>query len=266
MMRPIYYATDSALHRLNPLSKAIAIMPLLIFLAFATTIWVHLIIIIMHLLVLLAFGRIPPRQLARVLAPLLITLVGFFVLYSPFVVSDLAARSPLLFALGPIEIHLAGVLLSLATCLRLLAFYSVTLIFMLTTDATDLVRALVQQWHVDYRIGYAVMIAYRFIPLLAQELKLIRVAQKVRGVTDQRGVRAEIERTRRAFLPLFAGMMRSAERKAMAMDARAFGAYATRTYYRRLSLKCNDLLMPPFYWLACALIIALALWFGLSLL
>jgi energy-coupling factor transport system permease protein len=265
MMQPVYYATNSVLHRLNPLSKLMAIMPLLIFLTFVTNLWVHLIIIILHMVMILTLGRIPPLRLAHVLTPLLVTLIGFFILYPPFVISELVARSPLLFTIGPIEVRLAGVLLSLTTCLRLLAFYTVTLAFMLTTDATDLVRALVQQWHVNYRIGYAVMIVYRFLPLLEQELHLIRVAQKVRGVTDQRGIRAEVERTRRAFLPLFASAMRNAERKALAMDARAFGAYATRTYYRRLSLKRDDWLFLPLYWLACALIIAILLWYGLPM-
>ena len=195
----------------------------------------------------------------------LITLMGFFILYAPCVMSALIARSPLLFTIGPVAFRLAGVLLSLATCLRLLAFYVVMLAFMLTTDATDLVRALVQQWHVNYRLGYAVMIAYRLLPWLEQELQLIRVAQKVRGVTDHRGVRAELEKTRRAFFPLFASAMRHAERKALAMDARAFGAYPTRTYYRRLSLKRDDWLFLPLYWLVCAVIIAILLWYGLPI-
>ena len=164
MMRPVYYATNSILHRLHPLSKVIAIVPVLIFLTLFTNLWVHLIFIVVHRVMLLTLGRIPPRRLAHVLTPLLMTLIGFFILYSPFVMSGLIARSPLLFTIGPVAFRLAGVLLSLATCLRLLAFYVVMLAFMLTTDATDLVRALVQQWHVNYCLGYAVMIAYRLLP------------------------------------------------------------------------------------------------------
>jgi energy-coupling factor transport system permease protein len=263
MMRPIYYATDSVLHLLHPLSKVVALIPVFLFLALVTDLWTPLIFMLLHLAILLAFARIPPMRLAHVLAPLLIMLIGLLVCYPPFVGSNIVAGSPLLFAVGPLQVRLAGVLFSLATCLRLLAFSIVMLVFMLTTDATELVRALVQQWHVNYRLGYAVMIAYRFLPMLEQELRLIRIAQKVRGVTTRRGLLAEAERTRRAFLPLLAGAIRNAERKALAMDARAFGAFPARTYYRRMSWKREDWLFMFLYWLASALVIAILLWRGL---
>lgn len=263
MMQPIYSATDSFLHRLHPLSKVVAMSPLFVFLALVTDGWTPLIFMLLHLALLLACARIPPMRLAGVLAPLLLTLIGFLVFYPPFVEHTLVAGSPLLLTVGPLQIRLAGVLLTLATCLRLLSFSMVMLVFMLTTDATALVRALVQQWHVNYRLGYAVMIAYRFIPLLEHELRLIRTAQKVRGVTTRKGLAAEGERIRRAFLPLFAGAIRTAERKALAMDARAFGAFATRTYYRRLTWKRGDWLFLLLYWLVCALVTTLLFWRGL---
>jgi energy-coupling factor transport system permease protein len=42
-------------------------------------------------------------------------------------------------------------------------------------------------------------------------------------------------------VPLLTGAIRKAERVALAMDARGFGAYPTRTYYRRSVFTWRDL-------------------------
>ena len=47
----------------------------------------------------------------------------------------------------------------------MLCFAVYSLLFVLTTDPTDFVVALVQHWRVPPRIAYASMAAYRFVPL-----------------------------------------------------------------------------------------------------
>jgi energy-coupling factor transport system permease protein len=70
----------------------------------------------------------------------------------------------------------------------------------------------------------------------------------------------QYQRLLRTALPLLASAIRGAERKALAMDARAFGAFATRTYYRRLRFSFHDGLFVLAYWLVCIGTLALLNW------
>jgi energy-coupling factor transport system permease protein len=122
-----------------------------------------------------------------------------------------------------------ALLIGCATALRLGAIVALSLIGGLTTTGPDLVRALVQQLRVPYRIGYTAMAAFRFVPRFATELEIIRAAHRVRGSHGGRGPFAAVARRFGYVVPLLAGAIRHAERVALSMDSRAFGAYPTRT-------------------------------------
>ncbi|WP_308291593.1 ATP-binding cassette domain-containing protein [Microbacterium sp. G2-8] len=112
----------------------------------------------------------------------------------------------------------------LATGLRLAALLALALIPGLTSEGVDIVRALVAHARVPYRIGYAAFAALRFVPRFRHELRVIRAAHRVRGIGGRGPWAAS-----RTLVPLLAGAIRHAERVALAMDARAFGAFPTRT-------------------------------------
>ena len=99
----------------------------------------------------------------------------------------------------------------------------------LTTTGPEFVRALVQNLRVPYRLGYTALAALRFVPRFGHELEVIRAAHRVRGTDGGRGPIAAVRRTISTAIPLLASAIRHAERVALAMDARAFGAHATRT-------------------------------------
>ncbi|MGO1849511.1 energy-coupling factor transporter transmembrane component T [Microbacterium sp.] len=111
-----------------------------------------------------------------------------------------------------------------ATGLRLTALLALALIPGLSTDGTAFVRSVVAHLRVPYRIGYAALAAYRFVPRFRHELEVIRSAHRVRGTGGD-----PVSRAFTAIVPLLASAIRHAERVALAMDARAFGAFPTRT-------------------------------------
>ena len=88
---------------------------------------------------------------------------------------------------------------------------------------------MVQQLRVPYRIGYTALAAFRFVPRFGHELEVIRQAHRVRGAHGGRGPFSAMARWAGYIVPLLAGAIRHAERVALAMDARAFGAYPDRT-------------------------------------
>lgn len=202
----------------------------------------------MTLLAIAVLGRIPPRRLLLILAPMAALLAGLMVLYPVAAARDVVADTPVLVTLGPVEVNQGGVLLGLSTGLRIIAIISLTLLFALTTDVMDFIRALVQRWRVPYRIGYTAMAGLRFLPRFTQELQVIAAAHRVRGLSDRGGLRARAERASRYVVPLLSSGIRHAERVALAMDARGFGAYPPRTYRREITFHHRDLTFVAVGW------------------
>ena len=124
--------------------------------------------------------------------------------------------------------------------LRLAAIIALALIAGLTTTGPDLVRATVQQLRVPYRVGYTALAAFRFVPRFGHELDVIRQAHRVRGAHGGRGPFAAAARWWGYIVPLLAGAIRHAERVALAMDARAFGAHPDRTERHLVPWRTRD--------------------------
>lgn len=260
-MQAFYVDRDSLLHRLNPLSKVLATLPVLAFVALTTEPWTPLAFIALTAALVLGLGQIPLGLFLRVAAPLALLMLGFLLVY-PFVVRrELVEGSPLLFTLGPLAVYEAGAMYGLATALRVYALILLSLPFSLTTDASDFIRALVQQWRLPYKLGYGALAAFRFVPMLQSELRVIQAAHRVRGVAAGGGLRGAYAQARRYAVPLLATAIRQAERTALAMDGRAFGAYPARTYYRRMAFAPRDYWFVGGFWLV-SLLLVLALWWG----
>ena len=138
-----------------------------------------------------------------------------------------------------------------ATGLRLAALLAIALVPGLTTDGPDFVRAVVQHLRVPYRIGYAALAAYRFVPRLRHELAVIHAAHRVRGSGG-----TWFSRTATSLVPLLASGIRHAERVALAMDSRAFGASPVRTERRILRWRARDTATVALGWLATAALFA----------
>lgn len=117
----------------------------------------------------------------------------------------------------------------------LLAFASILL--MRTTSSVELTMALRQLLTPLGRLGLpahdfasALSLALRFIPLMTEELALVRAAQQSRGASFDAG--APLVRLHAAaalMMSVFVGLFRRADRLADAMDARCFGAVAQPT-------------------------------------
>lgn len=218
------------LHHLNPLAKLAAPLVGIIAVLFTRDLVTPLALIALAYLILLTGARLT-RTLALVLfvvMPLGIVLVGLglSVWTDPATIAD---PGPVVWSIGDLHMR-EGVLRSgMSASLRLGAMFTLAFLGGATTTGPDLVRSAVQYLRLPYRIGYTALAAYRFIPRFRHELGVIRAAHRVRGRHAAGGPFAAFARGWGYVLPLMAGAIRHAERVALAMDARAFGAHPTRT-------------------------------------
>lgn len=227
---------------LNPLAKIAAVTPAMILLVAVRDLATPLAFIALAYAVILIGTPLSPRIAAllflAVPAGVLAIGIGFSLWVDAAGVDDTA---PVL-QIGEWTLFSGAVQVGFATALRLGAILALALIGGLTTSGPDLVRAAIQQLHVPYRIGYAALAAYRFVPRFGHELAVIRAAHRVRGHHGGRGPGSRIARGWGYIIPLLAGAIRHAERVALAMDSRAFGAHPTRTERHIILFRARDVI------------------------
>jgi energy-coupling factor transport system permease protein len=216
-----YLRVNSFLHGVDALTKMAWLLLLSVF-AFLLGSPVFLLgQIVLLVLSGLILGRIPVRHFVRGTAVLWVLMAGIFFFQVLF--QHAGAE---LFRVGPLPINSEGVRLGLAIGLRIALISVAALVFIWTTRPRDLIIGLVQLG-LPYRLGYAILVAFQFVPLLESQAAVIRDAHSVRGVAEASG---RIEAWRRYMFPMLAFGIRKAESAAIAMDARALGASSRRTF------------------------------------
>jgi energy-coupling factor transport system permease protein len=213
---------DSVLGRTSPVLKLAIAVVWLVALAFTMELVPPVVLAAIVLGAGLVLGGIPGRVLGRSLAPLWIAAAGIGLFNTLFAGVNLSPDATLLVALGPLRITVEGLAAGLGLALRVVAIASVGAVFGLTTDSTRLVDSLVQQARVPERFAYGALAAYQAIPRFAEDLRSLRQARRIRGL---RG-----EWHPRLLVGLLVRAIRHGDRKALAMDARAFGSVPRSAY------------------------------------
>jgi len=238
----VWHDTDSPLHRLNPLTKLALTVPVAAIASLSDQPLTPVLVAGLAVVATRLFGNIPWPSILRPLA--LSSVLGFGMMWTGvlFYAGPGSEPGAPAIRLGPIEVPVAAIVYGLTIAARLLAIFAASLLFVLTTDPVDFVLALIQQARLPHRVGYGVFAAYRFVPLVAEELDNIRAAHQIRGVSGEGGLRGRVRQTFSYAIPLLAISVRRAERVALAMDARGFGALPERTFFRRTYLRRADLI------------------------
>lgn len=240
------------LYALNPLAKFAAPLPAIFALVFVRDLATPITFLLLAYALLLIGAQLSGRFLALLLlgvpGVLAVITVGFALWTDPAHVSH---DVPLL-QIGDWTFYGGALLVGAATALRLGAIITLALVAGLTTTGPDLVRSMVQQLRVPYRIGYTALAAFRFVPRFGHELHVIRSAHRVRGAEHGRGPIGAIRRQFGYVVPLLASAIRHAERVALAMDARAFGAYPDRTERYIVPFRVRDWVFMITFWVASA--------------
>lgn len=246
------------LNHLNPLTKIAAVAPAVVALLFVRDVATPLIFIALSYVLILTGTRTTAKiaGLLFLAVPIGVLVVGFgFSLWVDAAGVDTTA--PFL-QIGGWTLFTGALQVGYASALRIAAILALALIGGLTTTGPDLARAGVQQLRIPYRIGYTALAAYRFVPRFGYELSVIRAAHRVRGHHRGRGPLAALARGWGYIVPLLASAIRHAERVALAMDARAFGAYPTRTERHIVPFRTRDVVFIVAFITASALVFVFA--------
>jgi len=207
------------LDQLNPAVKALTVILCVLTLALFYDPWTPLLFLVWTLKTGALLGRIHWKRWLLFLPPVLLFAFGYF-------------WTALLFGDG---FHKG-----LALGLRVLAFASLSFIFVFTTDPVQFVYALMRQGRLPPKLAYGILAGFRFMPTLRDEFALMQKAHRIRGVDRARSIRERARSLGRYAIPLLASAIRKAERTAMAMEARGFTGDRRRTYYYDMKVTVQD--------------------------
>lgn len=237
------------LQRVNPVIKLCSVVLVTVLVSVTVSPMLPLTLIAAIFLFTVLFGAVSVKTLLRGMLPFLFTSFSFvlFLLLMKGLAQE--GNEVRFFVFSYRRVALMNIL---ALGLRILVVSLATLSFVVTTNPNDLVLSLIQQLRVPVVHGYAALAAYRFLPTLQDEARGIRLAQEIRGVEWEHGIKNRLLGPFRLMLPMFTLAARKGERMALAMDSRGLGAKSARTFYKQTAITRTDLLFAGAVLVFCA--------------
>ena len=201
---------------LNPLTLFASVLPVMVMVFALRNHHLNLGVLLASSVLVIAARASLRRTMASVIAPWAVTALMIWILSSGSHHQETAAR---LYDLGDAVTGGTGIG----------ALVALVLVSDVSTDPEALIRTLTTTFHMPYRLGAAGIASIAFITRFQDDFVLLRTARALRGVGDRWGPLAPVVRWIGSILPLMILAIQHAERVALSMDSRAFGAHRRRT-------------------------------------
>ena len=201
---------------LNPFTLFASVLPVMVMVFALRNHHLNLGILLTSSVLIVAARASLRRTMASVVAPWVVAALMTWIFSSGVHHQETAAR---LYDLGDAVTGGTGIG----------ALIALVLVSGVSTDPEALIRTLTTTFHMPYRLGAAGTAAIAFITRFHGDFVLLRTARALRGVGGRWGMLAPVVRWIGSILPLMILAIQHAERVALSMDSRAFGAHRWRT-------------------------------------
>ena len=237
-----YVALDSPIHYLDPRTKLITSLALMI-VALSARDFGPLLTFAAFLLVVIALSRLSYRLVLGNLKPFIWLFTFTFGLHSLLT----PGRAVWLLPFSDHAITAEGLHLGAFFTVRLAAVIVAASLLTLTTSPMELTGGLEHLFRPLQRFGFPagdlammISIALRFIPVLVDEAERLRKAQLARGADFGGHPLRRVKNLVPLLAPLFVAAFDRADRLALAMESRCYQSGAPRSQYHALRLNRAD--------------------------
>ena len=237
-----YYPVDSWVHRLDPRTKILLTIAMIVAVFLVKTM-VGYGLILGFVYLVSKLSRIPFKMLMKGVKPLRFILILTFLLNLFF-----SSCVTMLVEWGFLKISYEGLSTAIHYSLRLVFLVLGTSLMTLTTspialsDGIEMLLSPLKKIHFPaHELAMMMSIALRFIPTLMEEADKIMKAQMARGADFESGnLLARAKAMVPLLVPLFVSAFRRAGDLAMAMESRCYHGGENRTRLRVLKITRND--------------------------
>lgn len=235
---------DSVIHKLDPRTKILAMLGMLVILFFPIG-WIGYGIVGLFILLTTQLAKLKLNFIWKSMKPMLLMLV-FLLVLNIFVLKT----GTLLFSWGWFSVYSDAIFQTLFIAMRLVLMIMITTILTATTKPLDLTLAIedlltpfAKLGVPAHEIAMLISIALRFIPDLIEETQRILRAQASRGVDLTEGkIKEKIMAILSLIVPLFVSAFQRAEDLANAMESRGYSPDKKRTRYKILKFQNRDMI------------------------
>lgn len=225
----LFQDQPSGLHRLHPLTKLAFVATGLVGAAALPSLAALLAAFWLGLAPLAVWGKVLApflRSSGRALAPFLVSLLVVQGLFTP--------GREVLFRLGPLTYTAEGLASALTFSSRLLLGLGSAILLLLTTRLDHLMLALTERG-LSRQISYIVVTALQIVPHFQVRARTILDAQRSRGLETEGGPLRRMAALRALVAPLLLSSLLETDKRAIALEARAFRRPGRRTSWVTLS-------------------------------
>ncbi len=141
-----------------------------------------------------------------------------------------------------LHVSRASIVFGLGRGIKLAELLATSVLFLSTTKVEEFTIGL-SKIGVPYRVGFAITLAFRLVPLFIDSALTIVDAQRLRGYEfDQGGPFERVRRYVPVVIPVFMGALRKANNMAMALEARGFGRTHRPTTFIDYPIVASDVI------------------------
>ncbi len=224
MASTLYIDRPSPVHRLNPVTKLVALLSILV-IVFAIPQWWVAAIVVVGVIVPAAVASGCGGHLARTGGKILLPIVVVLVLVQGLTFPG--GRTPVL-EWGFVTLTAEGLLFALGIGSRLVCLVLASVLLVLTTHPGDLMAALTERG-MSPKFSYIISSTLQLIPAFSDRADAILLAQQARGLAIPTNPLRRLPVLMPLVGPLVLGMFTDVEERGTAMEARGFGSTARRT-------------------------------------
>ena len=214
----IYVARASGLHHLNPITKFVLTLCLMICGLVLPGMWLSYLILLAIIVPLAIWGKVLSRLAQLVFNISLPLIVSIFIIQTLF-----WGKGTPLFEVGPFAPKLEGFLFSITSAGRILFIMADFILFSLTTRP-DMLMISLKQAGLPPGIAYIIVTTLQLVPQFAAKANAILNAQRSRGMETQGNMLIRARALLPLVMPLVIGSLLEVEERAIAIEARAFNS------------------------------------------
>lgn len=128
---------------------------------------------------------------------------------------------------------------AISVFLRSFTLISLSSGYILSVSPYDIIRALMQNWNLNYRLGFSLFAGWNTIPLLKRDIEIAQKAQEIRMAGRKQKPRASLTRLP---ITILSGAILHGERLSLSMAGRGLEDARERTFIHRILWTRKDTL------------------------
>ena len=219
----IYVARASGLHDLNPITKFVLTLCLMLSGLILPGPWTSYLLLLFIIIPLSIWGKVLPRLSQLVFNISLPLIISVFIIKTLF-----WGQGTPIFEIGPFSPKWEGLSFSAVSAGRILFIMADLILFSLTTRP-DMLMISLKQSGLPGGLAYIIVTTLQLVPRFVSKANTILDAQRSRGLETQGNMLVRAKALLPLVLPLVIGSLLEVEERAIAIEARAFNSKRVET-------------------------------------